>query len=48
MLQAVMSPDAKQRLSNIKLTKPERAAKLEMLIIQSMNSGKLQGKINDD
>lgn len=48
MLQAIMAPAAKQRLATIKLTRPERAQKLEMLIIQSMKAGKLQGKVNDE
>jgi programmed cell death protein 5 len=47
MLHSILAPDARERLSNIKLAKPARGEKLEMLIIQSMQAGKFTGKVSD-
>ena len=34
-------------VSNIKLTKPQKAAQLEGIILGNMQAGKLQGKLSD-
>lgn len=47
MIHSMLAPDARERLSNIKLAKPERGEKLEMLIIQAVQAGKFQGKVTD-
>ena len=44
----ILAPAARERLANIKLAKPERAAQLEQILITHMQSGKLTGKVSDD
>ncbi len=47
ILMQVLEPDARERLSNIKLTKPEFAGAVEQQLIALAQSGRLQKKITD-
>ena len=47
-LRKIMTPDARERLSNIKLANPKMAESVEMQLIQLAQSGRLQGTITDD
>lgn len=47
ILMAVLTPEARNRLANVKLAKPEFAAQIEMLLIQAAQSGQLAQKVDD-
>ena len=44
MMSDVLEPDARERLANVKMVKPELAMQLEMYLAQVYQSGQLQGK----
>ena len=48
ILGQIMTPEARQRLANLKLTKPELVNQIELQLIQSAQSGSLRGKVTDD
>jgi len=47
MLMGILTPEARNRLANIKLARPEFAAQVENLLIQAAQSGNLAQKITD-
>ncbi|MEE9474893.1 MAG: DNA-binding protein [Candidatus Hydrothermarchaeaceae archaeon] len=47
ILMGVLTPEARNRLANIKLARPEFAAQVENLLIQAAQSGNLAQKITD-
>ncbi len=47
ILMEVLSPEARSRLANIKIAKPEFAAQLENLFVQLAQSGQLRQKVTD-
>lgn len=47
ILMGVLTPEARNRLANIKLARPEFAAQVENLLIQVAQSGNLAQKITD-
>mgnify|MGYP001024860032 FL=1 len=47
LLRAILTPEARQRLTNLKMVKPEFAEQLEMQLIQLAQSGKVQSPITD-
>ena len=48
ILGRIMTPEARQRLANLKLTKPELVNQIELQLIQSARAGSLRGKVTDD
>ena len=48
ILAQIMTPEARNRLGNLKLTKPELVNNIELQLIQSAQSGSLRGKVTDD
>lgn len=48
ILGQIMTPEARQRLANLKLTKPELVNQIELQLIQSAQAGSLRGKVTDD
>lgn len=48
ILRQILTPEARQRLYNIKLVKPELALQIENLLIQLAASGRLEKKITDE
>ncbi|WP_305515095.1 DNA-binding protein [Methanobrevibacter sp. V14] len=48
ILGQIMTPEARQRLANLKLTKPELVNQIELQLIQSAQSGSLRGKVTDE
>ncbi|MCL2032531.1 MAG: DNA-binding protein [Methanomassiliicoccaceae archaeon] len=47
VLRQILTPEARDRLANIKLASPEQANMVEMQLIQLAQSGRLQGVITD-
>lgn len=43
----VLTPEARSRLANIKIAKPEYAVQIENLLIQLAQSGQLKQEISD-
>ena len=48
ILGQIFTPEARQRLANLKLTKPEMVNQIELQLIQSAQAGSLRGKVTDD
>jgi programmed cell death protein 5 len=48
ILRQILTPEARQRLSNIKLVKPQFAEQIELQLIQIASSGRLRGRIDDE
>lgn len=48
ILGQIMTPEARQRLANLKLTKPELVNQIELQLIQSAQAGSLRGKVTDE
>jgi programmed cell death protein 5 len=44
----ILTPEARSRLANLKLTKPEFVEQIELQLIQLAQSGRLQGKVTDE
>ena len=47
LLRKILTPEARQRLTNLKMIKPEFAAQLELQLIQLAQSGKLPLPLSD-
>ena len=48
ILAQIMTPEARNRLGNLKLTKPELVNNIELQLIQAAQAGSLRGKVTDD
>jgi programmed cell death protein 5 len=48
ILKQILSPEARSRLNNIKMVKPELANLVEQYLIGMATQGKLPGQISDD
>ncbi|CDF37046.1 unnamed protein product [Chondrus crispus] len=48
MLKQILSNEAREKLSNIRLVKPERAEQVENYILSAAQSGQLPGKISEE
>ncbi|MBT8243260.1 MAG: DNA-binding protein [Nitrosopumilus sp.] len=48
ILKQVLTPEARSRLNNIKMVKPELSDMVEQYLIGMATQGKLPGQINDD
>ncbi|MEE9612385.1 MAG: DNA-binding protein [Desulfatiglandales bacterium] len=47
VLMEVLTPEARSRLANVKMAKPEFAAQVESLFLQLAQSGQLKEKVTD-
>lgn len=48
ILRHILTPEARQRLANLKMVKPELAENIENQLIQLANTGRLNVPITDD
>lgn len=48
ILKSILTPEARQRLANLKLVKPEFTAQLELQLIQLAQTGKLPIPLSDE
>lgn len=48
ILSQILTNEARQRLSNVKMVRPELAEAIEMQLIQLAQSGRLNSKITDE
>ena len=46
--QQILTTEARSRLANLKLTKPELVNQIEIQLIQSAQAGSLRGKVTDE
>ncbi len=44
----ILTPEARSRLANLRLTKPEFVDQIEIQLIQLAQSGRMKGKITDE
>jgi len=47
-MRVILTPEARQRLANLRLVKPELVAQLEEQLIQLANTGRIKMPITDD
>ncbi len=48
LLMSILTKDAKERLSRLKLVKPDIALQLEMYLVQLYQNGKIRGRLDDN
>ncbi len=48
ILRQILTPEARSRLANVKMVKPQFAQQIEMQLIQLAGSGKLKGQVTDE
>jgi programmed cell death protein 5 len=48
VLAQILTPEARSRLTTVKMAKPEYGAQVELLLIQLAQSGQVKSKITDD
>lgn len=48
LLKQILLPAAAEKLANVKLVKPERAAQVETYVINAAQSGQLPGKVTEE
>jgi programmed cell death protein 5 len=48
LLRQILAPEARQRLNNLRMIKPEFAAQLELQLIQLAQGGRLSIPLNDE
>ncbi|MEM2239692.1 MAG: DNA-binding protein [Candidatus Bathyarchaeia archaeon] len=48
VLRTILTPDARQRLSNLKIVKPDFVERLENELIQAVQSGRIEPPITDE
>jgi programmed cell death protein 5 len=47
VLRAILTPEARSRLTNLRLSRPEYANTIEVQLINLAQSGNLRGKVTD-
>ncbi len=47
ILQRILEPEARERLANVRIAKPDLAKQVELLLIQLYQAGRIQDKITE-
>jgi len=47
IMSQILTPDAQERIANIRLANPDFARQVEVILVQLYQAGKLPGKVND-
>ena len=47
-MKQILTPEARGRLDNLRLTKPELVQNIEIQLLQSAQAGSLRGKVTDE
>ncbi|MFW9890296.1 MAG: DNA-binding protein [Candidatus Thorarchaeota archaeon] len=48
ILRQILTPEARSRLTNIRMVKPQIAEQIELQLIQLASSGRLRGRVTDE
>lgn len=48
LLRQILTPEARSRLTNIRMVRPQLAEQIEMQLIQLAGSGKLKARVTDE
>ena len=48
LLRQILTPEARARLTNVRMVKPQFAEQIEMQLIQLASSGKLKDRVTDE
>ncbi len=48
VINKVLTPDARERLANLRLARPQYAREIELVLIQLYQQGRLQNKLSDE
>ncbi|MHA2377772.1 MAG: DNA-binding protein [Candidatus Thorarchaeota archaeon] len=48
LLRQILTPEARSRLTNIRMVKPQLAEQIELQLIQLASAGRLKSRITDD
>jgi len=48
ILRQILTPEARQRLTNIRMVKPQMAEQIEVQLIQLAGSGRLRSRVTDE
>jgi programmed cell death protein 5 len=48
LLRQILTPEARARLTNIRIVKPQFAEQIELQLIQLASSGRLRGQLTDE
>lgn len=48
MLNQIMTSEAREKLANIRLVKPDRAEQVESMVINAARSGQLNGRVSEE
>uniref|UniRef100_A0A7S1TMJ6 Programmed cell death protein 5 n=1 Tax=Erythrolobus australicus TaxID=1077150 RepID=A0A7S1TMJ6_9RHOD len=48
VLKSILTPEASERLANVRVVKPQRAQQVEMTILQMYQQGRLGGRVTEE
>lgn len=48
ILRQILTPEARQRLTNVRMVRPQMAEQIELQLIQLASSGRLRGRVTDE